>query len=180
MFLEILNCLLCNVCILHSLNKHTPGGRLVALAFYPFDKPSLYYFFIILRMGTEACINCGCVKFHSFKNCPRLAGSFSAHICSDEFEIVATTCRVSETFTLTFLIDSDLHLYNTQQCDSITCTHTHLTHTARMHTHMHRHTHDGNTSLTSHRHSKLSLHCHRWLRLCSSWLWWLRPCSSGL
>ena len=143
--LECHDILLCYLCKLHGINKNTPGGRLVPFASYPFGQPSLHCFFIILGMGNEACIYCGCVKPHSFKNCSRLPCSFSAHMFSKEHEMACTICRESKTFTLTFLTDDDLHLYYTPHTQPVIAqaAQTHLTHTTD--------THDGKTSLTSHR-----------------------------
>ena len=99
--LETLNILLVNLCIRHGLHQHSPCGGLATFASTPSGQPFLHCFFFIL--GTNACCYCGCVKFHSFKDCPRFACSFSAHMYSEEFGVAWTTCRESKTFTPTSL-----------------------------------------------------------------------------
>ena len=89
---ECCNVLLGNLCIIHSSNQHIPCGGLGTFATTPSGQPFLHCFFIIQGMGTDACISCGLVKPHSFKDCPRFACSFSAHMYSEELEKVWMTC----------------------------------------------------------------------------------------
>ena len=90
--LQTINMLLCHSCIVHSINKHSPGGR-EALAVFPPDQPSLYGFLCVQWIALETCFNCAWIKFHPFQNSPTLAGSISAHILSKELEVVWTTYR---------------------------------------------------------------------------------------
>ena len=90
---EILNVPLCNFCIFYGLKKHSPGGRLAAFAFYPFGQASLHCCLLQLGIVCEARFYCRSIKPHSFKNCPPLACSSSAHMLSEESEIVLTIYR---------------------------------------------------------------------------------------
>ena len=107
--LEAPNVLLCNFCIFHSSNQHIPCWGLGAFASAPSGQPILDYFFIIQGIGGFACVYCGLVKPHSFKDCPRFACSFSAHMYSEEHDMVWTICRESKT----------LHIH------AMPCTHIH-------------------------------------------------------
>ena len=91
--LQFLHMLLCNLCIRHCTKKHLPGGRLEALATAPFGQSFLYCPFLIKRMAAETGIYCVCTKPHSFKNCPTLLCSFSAHVCSKEYQLVWVVYR---------------------------------------------------------------------------------------
>ena len=83
----------CNPSIVHGTNKLSPGGRLGAFTITPSGQTILYCFFIIQGISPEACLYCGCIKPHSFKNCLCLAGSLSAHMCSEEYEAVLPFCK---------------------------------------------------------------------------------------
>ena len=86
-----------NLCIVHSSNQHSPCGGLDAFASTPSGQSFLHYFFIIEAMGSFTCFYCGCVKPHSFKDCIRFACSFSAHIRSEELQMVCMICGERKT-----------------------------------------------------------------------------------
>ena len=91
------NVLLGNPCIPHGSDQHSPCGGLGAFASTPFDQPFLHCSFFIHGIGSEACCYCGCIEPHSFKDRPPIACSLSAHMCSEEHEMVWMICRESKT-----------------------------------------------------------------------------------
>ena len=102
--LQTINMLLCHSCIVHSINKHSPGGR-EALAVFPPDQPSLYGFLCVQRIVLETCFYCARVKTDSFKDSPPHACSITAHIFPEEHEMVWTTYRdnIQDSLILTSL-----------------------------------------------------------------------------
>lgn len=86
--------LLRKLCIIHSFNKHGPGGKITTASF-PFGQPSLHSCHLVLRMAIKAAFYFVWVKPHSFQNFPALTWSVSAHKLSEEFEVVFAVCRES-------------------------------------------------------------------------------------
>ena len=101
--LEILNVLLWNLRIIHSIKKYLPGGRLEPLAITPFGQPRLYGFLFIQGIAFDTRCYCGCVKLRPFKDCPPRACSGSAHMSLKELEMACTIYREKGLFTLLFL-----------------------------------------------------------------------------
>ena len=91
--LEVLNVLLCNLCILHCIKQHFPSGRLEACAFNPFGQASLHCWLHILGIILKTWSYCSCAEPYAFQNCPPLACSYSAHMYPEEPEMPGMICR---------------------------------------------------------------------------------------
>ena len=123
--LQTINMLLCHSCIVHSINKHSPGGR-ETLAIFPPDQSSLYGFLCVQRMPFKTCCNGGWVKTDSFKDSPPHACSITTHIFPEEHEMVWTTYRdsIQDSLILTSHSLQVMQLiYYTHQSLSVTTQH---------------------------------------------------------
>ena len=100
--LQVLNVLWVNLGILHSLQKNSPSGRLATLPSSPLGQASLHCCLHILGVVKEACFYCGCIKPYPLQNGSPFAGSCSAHMPSEEHEIVWTICRRTRNYTLSY------------------------------------------------------------------------------
>ena len=94
--LQTLQMLLCNLCKHHSFQKDLPGGRLAALPISPLDQPSLYCPLFIQGMATETGVYCLRAKPHTLQDCPSLASSFPADMCSEEHQLIMAVCKGSK------------------------------------------------------------------------------------